>query len=221
MRGSRPGVGLLLLALLAVELVTLVDVGGLIGWHVVVGTLLVPVALLKTATTTWRAGRYYTGNRFYKSAGPPPMLLRVLGPIVVVSTLGVLGSGLALVALGPDASRTLLFTALGQRVDTVTLHQALFIVFAVSTGLHILARAVPAVTLTTGRLMRAGSTGSAVPGGGRRIVVLLGTLLIAVIAAFVVLGASTGWNHDRAHQRGAPPAVMRLDDHAIAVTGSR
>jgi hypothetical protein len=46
------------------------------------------------------------------------------------------------------------------------------------------------VTLTTGRLMRAGSTGSAVPGGGRRIVVLLGTLLIALIAAFVVLGAS-------------------------------
>jgi hypothetical protein len=135
------------------------------------------------------------------------MLLRVLGPLVVLSTLGVLGSGLALVALGPDASRTVLFTALGQQVDTVTLHQALFILFAVATGLHILARAVPAVTLATGRLMRAGSTRSAVPGGGRRMAFILATLVIAVIAAVVVLGASTGWEHDRAHQPGAPPAV--------------
>jgi hypothetical protein len=208
-------VGLLLLALLAVELITLIDVGGLISWHIVVGTLLVPVALLKTATTTWRAGGYYTGNRFYKSAGPPPMLLRILGPLVVVSTLGVLGSGLALVALGPGASRTALFTALGQRVDTVTLHQALFVLFAVATGLHILARVVPAVTLATGRLMGAGSARSVVPGGGRRMTLLLATLVISAIAAFVVLDASVGWEHDGAHHLGPHPASDR------GVTGSR
>jgi hypothetical protein len=141
------------------------------------------------------------------------MLLRVLGPLVVVSTLGVLGSGLALVALGPGASRTVLFTAFGQQVDTVTLHQAMFIVFAVATGLHILARAVPAVTLATGRLMRPGSTRSAVPGGSRRVVVVLATLVIAAIAAFVVLGASTGWEHDRAHNLGPRPA----SDRAVTV----
>jgi hypothetical protein len=196
--------GLLLLALLAVELVTLVDVTGLISWHIVVGTLLVPVALLKTATTTWRAGRYYTGNRFYKSAGPPPMLLRILGPVVVASTLGVLGSGLALIALGPDTSRTVLFTALGQQVDTLTLHQALFIVFAAATGLHLLARAVPAATLVTGRFLRPGTTRSAVPGGGRRLALLLATVLVAAVAAAFVLAASAGWAHDRAHHVGQP-----------------
>ena len=58
--------GLVLLVLLAVEGVTLIDVRGLITWHVVVGALLVPPALLKTATTGWRMVRYYAGNRDYR-----------------------------------------------------------------------------------------------------------------------------------------------------------
>jgi hypothetical protein len=201
--------GLLLLVLIAVETVTLLDVRGLISWHVVVGTLLVPVALLKTVTTSWRIGRYYTGNRPYKSAGPPPMPLRILGPFVVVSTLGVLGSGLALIALGPASSRTVLLTALGQRVDTLTLHQALFIVFAVATGLHILARVVPAVALVTGRLQLAGSLRSAVPGARARVLIVLGTLGAAAITATLVLGASTGWADDRGGHFDGRPGLSR------------
>src|SRR5690242_3798644 len=40
--------GVVLLALFVAELVTLLDVRGLIGWHVAVGVLLVPPALVKT-----------------------------------------------------------------------------------------------------------------------------------------------------------------------------
>lgn len=39
--------GLVLLALFLAELVTLLDVSGLIGWHVAIGVLLVPPALLR------------------------------------------------------------------------------------------------------------------------------------------------------------------------------
>ena len=46
--------GLLLLVLFLAEVVTLLDVRGLLSWHVVLGTLLVPPALLKTASTGWR-----------------------------------------------------------------------------------------------------------------------------------------------------------------------
>src|ERR1700759_5412110 len=58
--------GLVLLALALAELVTLVDVHGLISWHVAVGALLVPPAVLKTASTGWRMARYYLGDASYR-----------------------------------------------------------------------------------------------------------------------------------------------------------
>jgi hypothetical protein len=72
--------GVLLLVLYAAELLTLLDVHGLISWHLVIGALLIPPALLKTATTGWRILRYYTGREPYRVAGPPPLLLRIPGP---------------------------------------------------------------------------------------------------------------------------------------------
>src|SRR3954449_3454145 len=97
--------GLVLLVLGVAELLTLLDVRGLISWHVAVGALLVPPALVKTATTGWRVVRYYRGNPAYSEAGPPPMVLRLLGPIVVVSTLALLATGVVLIVLGQDDSR--------------------------------------------------------------------------------------------------------------------
>jgi hypothetical protein len=190
--------GLVLLVLIAVELVTLLDVRGLISWHIVVGTLLVPFALLKTAATTWRIGRYYSGHPPYRSAGPPPMLLRILGPLVVITTLAELGTGLALVALGPDSGRRVLFTALGQGIDVLTLHQAFFFAFATATGLHILGRAVPALKQVAGRLDRASATGGGgVPGRSGRVAAVLLTLVAAAVTAALILGASSGWKNDR------------------------
>src|SRR6266581_6310590 len=89
--------GLLLLVLFGAELVTLLDVRGWLDWHIVIGVLLIPPALVKTASTGWRIVRYYTGSRAYRDAGPPTLVLRVLGPLVVLFTLAVLGSGVALI----------------------------------------------------------------------------------------------------------------------------
>ena len=50
--------------------------------HILIGAVLVPLVLLKTATTGWRILRYYVGSKAYRIAGPPPLLLRVLGPLV-------------------------------------------------------------------------------------------------------------------------------------------
>lgn len=105
--------GLLLLVLFTAELLTLIDIRQLISWHVVIGTLLIPPALLKTGTTGWRIIGYYTRRRPYRDAGPPPMLLRILGPLVVIGTLAVLGTGLLLILLGPDASRRTSSTSSG------------------------------------------------------------------------------------------------------------
>src|SRR4051812_7118286 len=69
--------GLALLVLAVAELLTLLDVRGLISWHVAVGALLVPPALVKTVSTSWRIVRYYAGSAAYAEAGPPPLLLRL------------------------------------------------------------------------------------------------------------------------------------------------
>ncbi|MEO9138197.1 MAG: hypothetical protein ABI345_03945 [Jatrophihabitans sp.] len=186
--------GMLLLGLTVIELVTVLDVQGLISWHIVVGTLLVPLALLKSGSTTWRIIRYYAGNEAYRSAGPPPMLLRLLGPLVVVTTLGLLGTGLALIALGQDAGRRPFLSILGLQLDTLSLHQALFLAFAVAAGLHLLARFIPALRLVTGKVA------DTVPARRARLAVMALTAIVAIITAVLVLGWSGAWRTgDRHH----------------------
>jgi hypothetical protein len=185
--------GLLLLVLFIAELVTLLDVRGLISWHLALGVLLVPPALLKTATTGWRIVRYYTGNGPYRSAGPPPMMLRVLGPLVVLTTLALLGTGVALVVVGDVGSRRTLLTLLGQRADWLTLHQGAFVVWAVATGLHVLARTLPAWQLTRTSEPR-------VPGMGQRGLAVLASGMLGLACVALVLQHSGGWR-DRANFR--------------------
>jgi hypothetical protein len=181
--------GLLLLVLFLAELVTLIDVEAWIGWHVVIGALLLPPALVKTASTGWRIVRYYTGDRAYRVAGPPPMPLRVLGPAVVATTLGLLISGIVLIALGPDRSRTALLTALGQRVDWVSVHQGFFILWAAATGLHLLGRLLPALGLTVSRPR----SGERVDGRVPRSLVQLLSVATAVLTAVLLFSAASAW----------------------------
>jgi hypothetical protein len=200
--------GLLLLGLAVVELVTLIDVRGLLSWHVVVGVLLTAVAALKIATTGWRFVRYYGRNRPYRQAGPPPLLLRLLGPLVVVGTVAVLATGLWLIAVGPESGRTTLVTLLGQRIDLLSLHQASFLVFAVAAGLHLLARFVPAVALATERAHR---DGGRLRGRGPRIAVLVAALVAGALAAALILPAAAPWQAER-HDffpGGPPPPGFR------------
>jgi hypothetical protein len=140
--------GLILLVLSVAELLTLFDVRGLISWHTALGALLVPPAVMKTASTVWRMVSYYLGRKPYREAGPPPVLLRLLGPLVVVTTLGLLGTGLLLVLLGEDRSHHSLVTLLGFRADWVSVHQGFFAVWAGAVGLHLLGRMVPAFSTT-------------------------------------------------------------------------
>jgi hypothetical protein len=194
--------GVLLLALFLVELATLLNLDGLISWHIVVGALLVPPALLKTATTGWRVIGYYRKRPAYHQAGPPPVLLRLLGPLVVLFTLAVLGSGLALVALGPASSRTALLTVFGQDISAVTIHQGTFVVWAVVTGLHCLARLVPAMRILTAPR----ADGNRVPGRPSRAAAVLTTMVAAAITGAVLLGGSAAWtNGGLQHDHHLPP----------------
>ena len=85
-----------LLVLLAAEGVTILRVRQLLSPHVFIGVVLIPPVLVKVGSTTWRFARYYTGAPAYRRKGPPPVLLRLLGPVVVILTLVLLFSGVGL-----------------------------------------------------------------------------------------------------------------------------
>lgn len=188
--------GLLLLVAFVVECGTLLSLHAWISVHIFVGAFLVPLVLVKTATTGWRILRYYTGSAPYRDAGPPPLLLRLLGPLVVLTGLAVLGSGLALIPLGQDTFTSLGMFA-GQRIDPLTIHQACFVVWLVVTGAHVLARTVPAWQLVRGQTTRPRRV---VPGRAVRTVVIAVTLILAVMTGVVVMNLSSNWTGGQIHR---------------------
>lgn len=190
-------VGLVLLVLFAVECATLLSLSTFIGVHIFLGAFLLPLVLLKTATTGWRMLRYYTRSQTYVRSGPPPLLLRLLAPLVVVGALAVLGTGISLVALGDSAHDTL-FTLLGFQVNAITLHQAAFVLWLATTGLHVLGRFVPALQLS--RLLPAPTAAPrSVPGVKSRLALLGLTAATAVATGAVVLELAGSWTAGHWH----------------------
>jgi hypothetical protein len=169
--------GVVLLAAFAVEGFTLLSLHSMLAVHIFVGTLLVPLALAKTATTTWRMARYYLHNRPYRLAGPPPLLLRLLGPAVVVTTLAVLGTGLALIAVGR-----------GHQV--LFLHKATFVLWLAVMSVHVLGRTWSALLILSERHLP-----KRVPGGWLRAAAMSGVAIAGVVAGLLVLPYSTQWTH--------------------------
>lgn len=99
--------GVLLLAPVLVEIATvLLGVHTFMSWHVFVGLALIPLVLLKLASTGWRFVRYYTRTRDYVEHGPPQLAMRLLAPLFVVATVVLLGSGVAMGLLHGNALQT-------------------------------------------------------------------------------------------------------------------
>jgi len=116
-----------LLVLLAAEGATILRVRALLAPHVFIGMLIVPPVLLKMGSTGWKFARYYLGSDEYRRKGPPPTLLRFLGPIVVVLTVAVFATGILLL-LGPS----------GWRSQMLLLHKSSFILWLAVMTLHVL-----------------------------------------------------------------------------------
>jgi hypothetical protein len=110
--------GLVLLVLLAVETLTTLALRTYLPVHIFLGLLLLPPVALKLASAGWRFGRYYTRNKAYRLEGAPRLPMRLLAPLLVVSTLSLFGSGVALIVVGHSGGvlrsvHTLSFTAWG------------------------------------------------------------------------------------------------------------
>jgi hypothetical protein len=181
--------GLVLLVLFFLEGLTLLDVRGLITWHVALGALLVPPAIAKTVTTGWRIVRYYSGQPEYRTAGPPPLVLRLVGPLVVVTTLVLLGSGVVLILVGQDSGRRPFLDVLGMQLGWLDLHKGVFWFWFAAMTAHVLSRTLPALRLAIRR--------PGVPGIGYRVTALGLSLLVATAAAAWLVGVKGTWGDER------------------------
>ena len=169
-----------LLALLATEGVTILFLRPLLSVHVFVGMMLIPPVALKLASTGWRFLRYYAGSRPYVLKGPPRLLLRLLvAPGVVLSTLAVLGTGVALLAVGPGDGIVL------------GLHKASFVVWLVAMGAHVLAYLWRVPRLAGADWRRASRLGSA----WARVGLVSGALVAGAVLAALTLHFAQPW-HD-------------------------
>ena len=165
---------LVLLVLLAIEGVTVVSVRSLLTLHVFIGMLLVPPVLVKLASTTWRFAKYYTGSREYREKGPPPTVLRLLGPFVALTTIILFASGILLL-LGPTAWRP----------DMSLLHKASFVVWFACMTVHVLGHFKETAQLSTQDWVR--RTRARVAGSRIRRLVMTASLVSGVALAFATI----------------------------------
>ena len=165
-----------LTVLLVAEGITIVRMGGLVTVHMFIGMVLIPPVLLKLGSTGYRFARYYTGSQPYRAKGPPLLPLRLLAPILVLTTLVVFATGVWLLVLGHRSGTVL------------ELHKVSFIVWGVVFAVHSLAHA-PRVLRALRRV--------SVPGVEARTLLVVASLGGGLALALSVLSLVTGWHHLR------------------------
>jgi len=185
--------GAVLVILLAVEGYTILSIGRLLTLHVFLGMLLLGPVTLKAGSVLYRFARYYTGSEPYRRKGPPAPLLRIIGPINMLLTACVFGTGVMLAVTGPGYYG-------GGATGWLELHRLSFIAWLFFMAIHVLAYVwrLPA-------MLAAEARGVSLPDGGRtasgrhtrRAVEVLGgrgtrlALLVASILAGLVIALLT------------------------------
>src|SRR5258706_12123487 len=187
--------GAVLLVALAIEGVTVPSVRPMFALHVFIGLFVIPLVCLKVATTGYRFFHYYRGTAAYRRKGPPHPILRISSPVVILATISLLGTGIVMLAVGPQHSDTWL-----------TLHQASFIVWVTVTTVHVLGHLRETWRLTTAEIRAT----PAVPHRAIRSAVVACSLVAGLVLGLASLGWTSAWND---HQRRGEPAPATLDRH--------
>jgi hypothetical protein len=162
-------VATVLLLLLAIEAATLLNIRSLLTVHAFIGMLLIPVVILKLGSTGWRMIHYYRQAEEYVRRGPPHLVLRAfIAPVVILSTIVLFATGVALLVLGQTEG------------TVVGLHKASFIVWVGATALHVLAH-----VLRLPRMLR-----TRAPGAAFRFALVAGALTCGALLAITTFPAA-------------------------------
>ena len=163
--------GALLVVLLVMIGVTVLSVRQLLPQHFLLGFLLIPPLLLKMASTGYRFVRYYTRDPSYRRTGPPRLLLRLIAPVVVISTVALFVTGIELWLFG------LRFGSIW-----IEAHKLSFMVWLPATGIHVVGHLVQ-----TGEAVAEEVTSGAVDRTLTRRSLVAGSLLAGIVLAIATL----------------------------------
>lgn len=172
-----------LTVLLIAEGITILRIGGLKNEHMFIGMALIPPVLLKLGSTGYRFARYYLGTRAYRDKGPPQIVLRVLAPLLVLTTVLVFVTGVGLLIVGHKSG------------FWFTVHKTSFIVWAVVFAVHFLWHLPRMVASLRSDWTREGR--ERIPGAGIRALLLAAAIGGGVALAIAVLPQITGWHVGR------------------------
>ena len=176
--------GAVLLVGLFVEGISVLDVRGLLSWHVAVGLFVIPAIFAKIGSTSFRAFHYYRGTEAYRRKGPPHPILRIAGPLVILSTISMFTFGIVTLAAGPT-----------HREPWLTLHQGSFIVWFAVTAVHVLGHVIE-----TWQLARDEATNRPpIPKRGVRVAVVVCSLLVGLVVGLWSLKWTGQWDHFKGH----------------------
>jgi hypothetical protein len=174
-------VAVALLVLLAAEGLTIPLIGSLLGPHIFIGMLLIGPVALKLGSTGYRFARYYTEDGPYVRKGPPPAALRILAPGVVLTTLALFGTGVALLIAGPP-SQTLIFA-----------HKLSFIAWVALMSLHVLGHLLELPRLASADWRRHGPREARLAGSGLRAGALAAAIGVGGALGFLALSVGGSW----------------------------
>lgn len=174
--------GAVLLVLLLVEIVSTAILHTLLSIHVFVGVLLAGPLVVKLGSTGWRFLRYYTGSPAFVHRGPPHLMLRIMAPLLIAATLGVIGSGIGLVVIGPRYAADLL----------LPLHGFFVFVWLPLIAIHVFAHILRVPRLVADD-WSSPSGKSLAAGRGYRIGMNLGAVLAGTVAAILLFPGAAPW----------------------------
>jgi len=172
--------GAVLLAGFAVEGLTILSLHQLLTLHIFLGMLLIGPVALKISSTVYRFVRYYSGAAPYVRKGPPAPLLRLLGPFTILTSLAVLGTGVALAVTGPGRGSWLL------------LHKASFVLWFGVMAIHVLAYAWRLPRILLGH--PEGAAGVRRRGEPARWLLVGAALLGGLLIALLTIHLATPWD---------------------------
>ena len=170
-----------LIVLLAALGLTILRIHQLISMHLFLGLVLLGPLAVKMGSTGYRFVRYYTHDPAYRREGPPETRLRLIAPVVVLSTVLVFASGIVLLIFG-----------LSHRGPFVSIHKASFVVWLAFTGLHVLGH-LPGLGASLRAARRhTGGLGED-PGRAGRPITLVGALVGGLVLAIVLIPQFAPW----------------------------
>jgi hypothetical protein len=184
--------GAVLLVLLLVECYTIFRIGRLLTLHVFLGMLLLGPVVLKAGSVLYRFVRYYTGSGPYRRKGPPAPLLRLIGPVIMLLTACVFGSGIMLAVPGYN----------GAVSEWLTIHRFSFIAWAFFITIHVLAyiwrlprllAAEARGTASEGRTGHARRAMQVLGCRGPRLALLLASLVAGLVIALLTVHLAGNW----------------------------